>query len=247
MRTASSKATTTRIGNSRQNDRFLRPRRVAGLRPPEAVLPSDTASAALSSSAAGPLASALLPVSALLLASALLPVSALLLASALLPVSALRLAWAVLLVSARAWSGTLASGVLAAGLWLGPRRHATASAAHPRPFRDPGPSSGFTVIVSSLAPNPGRRIASPRHRGEEDKPGNCQARSHFRTLRANAGGACAAGARASRGPPPRPPPGRRPARPGRPRARRHPRRPRAALPAGRSSGWAGRAVATAAR
>src|SRR6185312_10259126 len=113
---ASSRATTTRIGNSRQNDRFLRPRRVAGLRPPEAVLPSDTASAALSSSAAGPLASALLPVSALLLASALLPVSALLLASALLPVSALRLAWAVLLVSARAWSGTLASGVLASGV-----------------------------------------------------------------------------------------------------------------------------------
>src|SRR6185437_3612046 len=64
MRTASSKATTTRIGNSRQNDRFLRPRRVAGLRPPEAVLPSDTASAALSSSAAGPLAWAVLLVSA---------------------------------------------------------------------------------------------------------------------------------------------------------------------------------------
>ena len=76
MTTASSRATTTRIGNSRQNDRFLRPRRAAGLRPPEAVLPSGAASAALSPSAADPLASALLLASALRLASALLLASA---------------------------------------------------------------------------------------------------------------------------------------------------------------------------
>src|SRR5258708_4079484 len=34
---------TTRIGNSRQNDRFLRPRRAGGFGPPEAVLPSGGA------------------------------------------------------------------------------------------------------------------------------------------------------------------------------------------------------------
>ena len=108
MMTASSRATTTRIGNSRQNDRFLRPRRAAGLRPPEAVLPSGAASAALSPSAAGPLASAALPGSASRLAWALLLVSA------------LRLAWALLLDSA---SGCLAcSGLRLAVRRLGVRR-----------------------------------------------------------------------------------------------------------------------------
>ena len=101
MMTASSRATTTRIGNSRQNDRFLRPRRAAGLRPPEPALPSGPASAALSPFPADPLASALLLAPALSLASALL-----------LP-SAPSLASALLLVSAWAWSGALASGVSA--------------------------------------------------------------------------------------------------------------------------------------
>jgi hypothetical protein len=89
MTTASSRATATRIGNSRQNERFLRPRRAAGLRPPEVVLPSSAESAALSPSGDGPLASAVLLGSALLLA------------------------WAVLLVSAWAGSGAVASGVSA--------------------------------------------------------------------------------------------------------------------------------------
>src|SRR5690348_12510745 len=112
MMTASSRATTTRIGNSRQNDRFLRPRRAVGLRPPEAVLPSGAASASLSPSADGLLASALPPGSALPLGSALLG-SVLRRAWAVLLESAVRLAWTMLLLSAWAWSGTLASGVSA--------------------------------------------------------------------------------------------------------------------------------------
>src|SRR5437764_1691884 len=107
MTTASSRATTTRIGNSRQNDRFLRPRRAPDLRPPEALLPSGAVFAGLSPSADGPLASASLLASALLLGSALLLASALLLGSALL------LAWPVLLVSAWSWSGGSDSGVSA--------------------------------------------------------------------------------------------------------------------------------------
>src|SRR5690348_2742202 len=71
MTTASSRATTTRIGNSRQKDRFLRARRAAGFGPPEAPLPSGGASAVPSPSSGGPLASALDPVSAVDPASAL--------------------------------------------------------------------------------------------------------------------------------------------------------------------------------
>ena len=88
---------------------------------------------------------------------------------------------------------------------------------------------------------------APRHRGEADKPATARLDHISARYGVNADDACGAGAPGPRGPRPRPPPGRRPARPGRPRARRRPRRPRAAPPAGRSSGWAGRAVATAAR
>src|SRR5262249_54682486 len=82
MTTASSRAIATRMGNSRQNDRFRR-RRVAGFGPPEPAFPSagavsspagpspaDPSAGAASSpagpSAAGPLASAVVAASAAL-------------------------------------------------------------------------------------------------------------------------------------------------------------------------------------
>src|SRR5215472_6214663 len=66
MTTASSRAIATRMGNSRQNDRFRR-RRVAGFGPPEPALPSAGAvSSPAGPSAAGPLASAVVAASAAL-------------------------------------------------------------------------------------------------------------------------------------------------------------------------------------
>src|SRR6184192_2117792 len=152
MTTASSRATTTRIGNSRQNDRFLRARRPPGFRPPEAVVPSGAASAGPSPSSAGPPASALVPASALL-------VWALPLASAL-PV------WASL-VWALAWSGASAplsaldgracSGSADAALSPGP-----ASGSAPGVTPRPAPLIRAPSVRAHRVPGPRPRQADPR-------------------------------------------------------------------------------------
>src|SRR6266699_5853792 len=161
MTTASSRATTTRIGNSRQNDRFLRARRPPGFRPPEAVVPSGAASAGPSPSSAGPLASALVPASA----------SALPLASALLvwalPASALPV-WASL-VWALAWSG--ASAPLSA---LDGRACSGSADA----VLSPGPASGSAPGVT---PRPAPLIRAPSvraHRVPGPRPRQADPRGH---------------------------------------------------------------------
>ena len=256
MMTASSRATTTRIGNSRQNDRFLRPRRAAGLRPPEAVLPSGAASAALSPSAADPLASALAARPRRCWPGRC--------CWSRRPAGLGRCCWSPPGPGPAPWRP--ASRRRCPRLTPGPARALPARRSRPgRPLARPPASRHGQRRSSAPLPRPRPLVGVHRHRVElsakswpqDRQPASIAARRTSRaTARldhisarygANAGGASAAGARAPRGPPPRPPPGRRPARPGRPRARRHPRRPRAALPAGRSSGWAGRAVAMAAR
>jgi hypothetical protein len=122
-------------------------------------------------------------------------------------------------------------------LWAGPQDPRTGLRIH-------GQASGSTDRPQDLRAGPRDPWAGPRDPWAG--PRNLRAGPEDLRTGANVDGG-GIGARGRRGFRPLRPPGRRPVRPGRPRARRRPRCPRAGRPAGRSSGWAGRGTATAAR